>query len=414
MEGNARIPASFSMSNVKLSRPSILLIAGDVSGDVHTAALARALLAQGPDRTLHALGGRRLREIVAKSSGGQFLADTTNCSAIGIPSAVRIYFRCRKLADQLWEFVRTHQIDLVVLCDWGAFNGRVLPRLHALGIPILYYFPPRSWQRAGSSGLGIVPYVTRVATPFQWSAERLQNAGARAEWVGHPALENIREPGERSALRLKFGIQPNDRLVALLPGSRPSEIRVLTPRMAKAASIVGAQPRVQFIAVVPGELADDARSYLPLSIQIVSDCAQELLLASDAAIVKTGTGTLEAMLAGTPQVTVYDVSAMARIEWCLLWAWRRIPFIAMPNIILQREAVPELIGLNCQPEKIARALVRLLNDEAARDKMLGDYALIRQALGSELATPPTERTAQIVEEMLSEATGCVAPGRVAV
>ena len=138
------------------------------------------------------------------------------------------------------------------------------------------------------------------------------------------------------------------------------------------------------------------------------------MLAADAAIVKTGTATLEAVLADTPQVAVYDASVAGRIEWCLLWAWRRIPFIAMPNIILQREAVPELIGLNCQPEKIAQALLRVLKDEAARDDMLRDYALIRQALGSELLMAPTERTAQIVEEMLSETMERVEPERVAV
>jgi len=402
------------MPNAEPSRPSILFIAGDVSGDVHTAAVARRLLAHDPNRTLHALGGRRLRKIVAQSPGGQFLADTTNCSAIGLLSTIKIYLHCRRLRDQLWDFVRTHQIDLAVMCDWGAFNGRVLPGLHARGIPTLYFFPPRSWQRTGSRGLGIVPYVTRVATPFQWSAERLQRAGARAEWVGHPSLENILTPGERPALRLKFGIQPNDMLVALLPGSRPSEIRVLASRMAEAASIVNRQTSAQFIAVVPSELAEEARSHLPTFIRIVSDCANKLLLASDAAIVKTGTGTLEAVLAGTPQVTVYDVSVAGRIEWCLLWAWRWIPFIAMPNIILQREAVAELIGLDCNPKKIADELVRLLKDEAARDKMLRDYALIREALGSELLMPPTERTAQIVEEMLSEATARAEPERVAV
>src|SRR5207248_11751132 len=117
----------------------------------------------------------------------------------------------------------------------------------------------------------------------EWSAERLRNAGARAEWVGHASLENIRTAGERPALRLKIRIGPKGSIVALLPGSRRSEIRVLASRMAKAASIVNAQTRVQFIAVVPRELADKARSHLPTSIQIVSDCAKELLLASDAA-----------------------------------------------------------------------------------------------------------------------------------
>lgn len=398
------------MPNAKPSRPSILLIAGDVSGDVHVAALARTLLANDPNRTLHALGGRRVKEVIGESPGGQFVGDTTNCSAIGIYSAIRIYFRCQKLGSALRRFIRTHPIDLAILCDWGGFNGRALKMLHALGIPTLYYFPPRSWQRKGSPGLGIVPYVTRVATPFQWSAERLQDAGAQAEWVGHPSLEKIPTLDDRAAIRKKLGVEPNDTLVALLPGSRRSEIRVLATRMAQAASSVNGQNGkhpMQVIAVVPRELAGEARSHLPSSIQIVSDCAMDVLLASDAAIVKTGTATLEAALVGTPQVAVYDASIIGRIEWCLLWAWRRIPFIAMPNIILQREAVPELIGLDCEPEKIASALIRVLHNEAAREKILRDYTLIRKALGSELLMAPTERTAQIAEEMLSEAVTTV-------
>ena len=128
----------------------------------------------------------------------------------------------------------------------------------------------------------------------------------------------------------------------------------------------------------------------------------ELLQAADAAVVKTGTATLEAALTNTPQVAVYDVSIIGRVEWCVLWAWRHIPFIAMPNIILQRKVVPELIGLNCRPEKIARELIELLNNDRRREKMQSEYALIRRALGSDLLVAPTERTAQIVEEMLDE------------
>jgi lipid-A-disaccharide synthase len=355
-----------------------------------------------------------VREIISRSPGGLFLGDTTNCSAIGISSAIKIYFRCRKLGDQLREFVHTHQIDLAVLCDWGGFNGRALPILHSLGIPTLYYFPPRSWQRTGSPGLGIVPYVTRVATPFKWSADRLRSAGAKAEWVGHPSLDNIPSREKRPALRKKFGVAPNKTLVALLPGSRPSEIRVIAPRLAKVISIVKESADVEFIAVVPKELAEQVRSYLPSSIRTLSDCAGELLLASDAAIVKTGTATLEAALAGTPQVTVYDASVAGRIEWCLLWAWRKIPFIAMPNIILQREAVPELIGLNCQPEKIAQALLHILENKQARDEMVKDYGLVRKALGSDLRMSPTARTAAIVDEILTEVMETAEPERVAV
>jgi lipid-A-disaccharide synthase len=390
------------MPNADRPRRSILMLAGDVSGDVHAAALGMRLIARDPELTVHALGGKRLREVVEQSNGGEFLADTTNCSAIGILSACQIYLHCRALRDRMWEFLRTHHVDLAILCDWGAFNGRVLPGFHARGIPTLYYFPPRSWQRTGSLGLGIVPFVTRVATPFPWSAERLRSAGAQAEWVGHASLENVPAPEDRPCLREHFGVGPNDKLVALLPGSRPSEIQVLAPRMADTATIASAKLPLTFVAVVPGENAAEARRYLPPSIRIVTDCAKQLLVASDAAVVKTGTGTLEAVICGTPQVAVYDVSMVRRMEWLLLWAWRWVPFIAMPNIILQKHAVPELWGLDCRPETIAARLVEILTDEKIRGAMLDDYRAIHQALGSELPMSPTERTAQIVEEMLSK------------
>jgi lipid-A-disaccharide synthase len=390
------------MPNADRPRRSILMLAGDVSGDVHAAALGMRLVRSDPELTVHALGGKRLREVVEQSNGGVFLADTTNCSAIGVLSACQIYLHCRTLRDRMWEFLRTHHVDLAVLCDWGAFNGRVLPGFHARGIPTLYYFPPRSWQRTGSLGLGIVPFVTRVATPFPWSADRLRSAGARADWVGHASLENVPTTADRPQLREQFGVGPKDKLVALLPGSRPSEISVLGPRVAKAAAIAGAKLPLTFVAVVPGENAAEARRCLPPSIRIVTDCAKQLLVASDAAVVKTGTGTLEAVICGTPQVAIYDVSVPRRIEWLLLWAWRWVPFIAMPNIILQKSAVPELWGLNCQPEKIAARLIEILTDEDIRGAMLRDYHAIHQALGAELPLSPTERTAQIVEEMLSK------------
>ena len=190
-----------------------------------------------------------------------------------------------------------------------------------------------------------------------------------------------------------------------MPGSRRTEISVLAPRMAQAAAFLNADRPIRFIAVVPRELSSDARKYLPVSVSILTDCAPDLLHACDAAIVKTGTSSLEAVLAGAPHVAVYDLSIVGRIEWCLLWAWKRIPFYAMPNIILQREAVPELIGLNCRPEKIAEAISRLLDDGPTRRRMLQDYVLIRRALGSELPVAPTERTAQILEEMLHETAG---------
>jgi lipid-A-disaccharide synthase len=306
------------------------------------------------------------------------------------------------LSKRVYDFLQKHEVDAIILCDWGGFNGRLLPNLHRLGIPILYYFPPRSWQRTGSAGLNIARYVTRVATPFQWSAERLNAIGCSAEWVGHPLLEATRRTDTRRALRTEFGVGDEQQLVALLPGSRGTEIRVLAPRLAEVARRLSATRNLKFVAVVPEAMTKLARSYLPDWITILSDRASDVLRACDAAIVKMGTATLEAAIAGAPQVAVYDLSVFLRLEWCLLWAWKRIPFIAMPNIILQREAVPELLGLDCKPEKIERAIGSILDDEAVRLRIFNDYCEVSRALGSELPMSATARTAEMVEEMVMD------------
>jgi len=391
-------------------RPSILFVAGDLSGDAHSSRLAERLTERHPGFLLHALGGRSLGAAV-KRTGGVWIGDTTNCSAIGLCSVLPIYLWARWLSFKMRRFVRSHPIDAVVLCDWGGFNCGQLKFFNSEGVPILYYFPPRSWQRTGTAGLRFASRVTRVATPFQWSAARLTAAGCRADWVGHPILESVAEPGKRERLRREFEVGSDETLVALLPGSRKAEVRVLGPRLAEAARILSRGHPVKFVVPVPEPLVEEARAFFPAPIKIVVGRASDALLACDAAVVKTGSATLEAVAAGAPQVTVYDLGWAGRFEWLLLWMWKRIPFIAMPNIILQRTLVPELLGLHCRPEAIAAALSKLLGSGEARESMEAGYREIRGHLGENLSPGATERTVEILEEMLSDSDvrGRVAP-----
>jgi lipid-A-disaccharide synthase len=381
------------------NHPEILFLAGDLSGDAHAARLARVLAERHPDLRIHALGGRKLGEVVT-AHGGEWIADTTNCSAISLASVLKIYLWARWLQFKMRRFVRSRKIHLAVLCDWGGFNCRQLTFFQEAGVPVLYYFPPRSWQRSGTAGLQFAPKVTRVATPFDWSAARLAAVGCQADWVGHPLLETASQASSREALREEFGVQPGEKLIALLPGSRLSEIRVLCPRLAATAALLAREGPVRFVVPVPEPLVDKARSYLPPSCQILVGRATDALRACDAAVVKMGSATLEAAVIGAPQVAVYDVGWVARVEWVLLWAWKRIPFIAMPNIILQREIVPELLGLNCRPEAIAAGITSLLKDGETRQIMERGYEEIRRHLGGDLPLGATERTARIVEDML--------------
>lgn len=381
------------------NHPSILFLAGDLSGDAHTARLARLLADRHPEFRLHALGGRKLGEVVT-ATGGEWIADTTNCSAISLASVLKIYLWARWLQFKMRRFVRSRKIHLAVLCDWGGFNCRQLAFFQQVGVPVLYYFPPRSWQRTGTAGLQFAPQVTRVATPFDWSATRLTSVGCRADWVGHPLLETARGASSREALRQEFGVAPEEKLVALLPGSRLSEIHVLCPLLAATADLLSRAGAVRFVVPVPEPLVDKARAYFPPSCRILVGRATDALRACDAAAVKMGSATLEAAVIGAPQVAIYDLGWVARIEWVLLWAWKRIPFIAMPNIILQRQIVPELLGLNCRPDAIAAGLTDLLKNGEARQTMEKGYEEIRKHLGGNLPVGATERTAQIVEEML--------------
>ncbi len=388
-----------SLMKSQIHRHKILLIAGDLSGNANTTRLAECLAARNPGIIIHALGGKELGEI-AKKSGGQWIGNTTNCSAIGICSVLLIYARAKMMSLRMQRFVRAEPVDAVVLCDWGGFNCRQLKFFNQQNIPILYYFPPRSWQKSGNAGLTFAHQVTRVATPFSWSAERLNAAGCQADWVGHPLLETAIAPSRRELLRKEFGAKAGDTLIALLPGSRKSEVRVLGPRMVKAAEILAKDSPMKFVVPVPEPLCEMAGGYFPSTFQILSGRSTDALLAADAAIVKMGSATLEAAVLGAPQISVYDLGWAARFEWALLWAWKKIPFIAMPNIILQRELVPELLGLKCRPEVMADSLRDLLANSDARKAMEDGYQEIRRQLGCELPHGATLGTARILEEML--------------
>jgi lipid-A-disaccharide synthase len=371
---------------------------------MNTARLAKLLRERHPAWALHAVGGAHLGGEALKSPGGKWIGDTGGLSGIGIYASIRKIPRARRISRAMRSFVRDHKIDAVVLCDWGAFNCSQLHFFKKQGVPVLYYFPPRSWQRVGSGGLGIANQVDRVATPFEWSAQRLVEAGCRAEWVGHPMLEVKHDPGQRPGLRSEFGASPDGKLVALLPGSRLEEIICLAPRMAAAAAILREKtPGTNFVAAVAEERAPLVKRYLPDWVKIVTGRTADVLYACDAAVVKSGTATLEAAVIGAPHIIVYDVPWIGRIEWVLLWMWKKnIPFIGMPNVILQRLAVPELLGLECTPENIARDIAALLQDESKRARMEEDFREIRDRLGASLPRPATLRTAMILEELLAE------------
>jgi lipid-A-disaccharide synthase len=310
-----------------------------------------------------------------------------------------------RLKREIMRYLETHQPDAVVLCDWGAFNVRLAKILQPFKVPILYYFPPRSWQKTGDGGLGIVPLVNRIATPFEWSAKRLQNAGGNAEWVGHPLLEIVEETRgkySRAATRRELGAGDAEFLIAILPGSRAGELKFIAPHLAGAMRRLEEKfpEKLRFVVAVPSGAKERVRAHFSGTL-ICEDRTTEVLLACDAAMVKSGTVTLEAAVCDAPQVVVYDVSPVVSAQVHLLGLHKKVPFVAMPNIILGRGAIPELLGTRCRPATIAEEMSALIENSNAGLAMRQEYSRVREALGANLPYTATLRTADILDEMLS-------------
>jgi lipid-A-disaccharide synthase len=398
---NSKIAIALPELKTRNSKPKTLLFcAGDLSGDIHAARLAREVLRRHPGWNIYALGGAHLR-----GAGALLIGDTRDLGVIGFMSAMRVLPRSIWLRHKANRFLKTQKVDAAVLCDWGGFNSRLLKEINRQNVPSLFYFPPRSWQQHGEGGLAIAGMTTRIATPFEWSARRLQNAGANAQWVGHPLLEIVQETRQeysRSQTRLALGVDENQLLIAVFPGSRPGELRAIAPHLAGAIKLLQQKfpEKLRFVVVVPEGAKTRVQPVFPQAT-IWENRSAQVLLACDAAMVKSGTIALEAAVCDAPQVVVYDVGLAATAQIYLTGLRQKIPFVAMPNIILNRGFIPELLMENCRAENIAEKMSALIENPDARMAQRREYSHVRAALGENLPYTATERTADILEKMMN-------------
>ncbi|MBC7287230.1 MAG: lipid-A-disaccharide synthase [Armatimonadetes bacterium] len=369
------------------------MVCGEPSGDIHAAELVREAR-QLIDIEVVAAGGPALRD-----AGADVRWTSVDWGAIGPTQALAKLPLYWHVMRELLQEAITGNYDLVVLVDFGAFNTRLAERIRrrAPGLRIFYYFPPSSWARAKRRWDRLLSLTDYIATPFSWNAAALAAQGASVRWVGHPAVDRITSvPREeaRAALQLNEG----DRALALLPGSRRLERRLLGGVFVQAAKL--AKQRLEDLVVLwspppGGQDAPELQAHLrELKAVEIRDTAV-LLRAADTALACFGTVTLEAALAGCPLVAAYRGTLAMRVVFRFMHVDTR--YYAMPNIVLQQAVVPELIGSGATPERLASECVKLLTDEAARQTMLAGYAEVRRALG-----PPgaSRRAAEMLVEAL--------------
>jgi lipid-A-disaccharide synthase len=355
---------------------TIYFVAGEASGDNHGAALMEALRRFQPDIQLLGRGGPQMKQV----AGDRFLDWSDEAGVVGLWEVVKHYGYFRREFRKTLAKVGAAKPDAVVLIDYPGFNLRLARTLHegSLGGKIIYYISPQVW----AWNRGRIPQMTRwldlMLCIFPFEAELYEQSGLRTIFVGHPMLEDL------AAKRTNVPRDPT--LVGLFPGSRAREVRKLMPILLEVMRQLHAQrPELHFeIAAASAVLAEAIRRELqPLAnslgkVAIVVGRASETMQRSAAAVVASGTATLEAAFFRLPFVLIYKVAAMTYLAGRMLI---RVKHLGMPNVLADREIVPEFIQGNAQPSAIAAAVANLLDDCPRREQMLVDFDKVISKLG---------------------------------
>jgi lipid-A-disaccharide synthase len=386
----------------------IMVVAGEASGDLHGATLCRALRALAPERRLVGMGGDRMA-----AAGLERLADVTASAAIGGTEALgpipALWSAWRGLRAALAGPARP---AAVVLIDFPEFNLRLARVARRAGIPVVYFIPPQVWAWRPWRVRAIRERVSRVLAVFPFEAALYRSAGVPVEFVGHPVLDAVDGAPAREPARRRLGLGADELVVGILPGSRAQEIAHTLPVLRQvAARIAAARPGVRFVlAAAPsgagaagplrpdGPLSAELRRSVP-AIHVVRGDTYAVMRAADLLLVTSGTATLEAALLGTPMVVCYRFSRLTE-AWVRLLA--RVPWIALPNIVLGRAVVPELYQRTFTADRVTDAALGLLGAPAALEAQRSAFRELRSMLGE---PGVGARAARAVLSLLAGSTG---------
>ncbi|MBN2809753.1 MAG: lipid-A-disaccharide synthase [Deltaproteobacteria bacterium] len=370
--------------------PHLSIIAGEDSGDFHGANLAAALRRQLPQIRLSGIGGQKMGE-----QGVELIFPSARLAVVGITEVLKrlpdIFSGCRALRRHL----RESRPDLLVLIDFPDFNLHlVAPYARKLKIPIVYYISPQVWAWRQGRVAAINRLVEKILVILPFEKEFYHRRGVAVEYVGHPLLdefENFRSLPHR-----------HRSLIALIPGSRSSEVKRLLPLMLTAARLYSRrQPEARFIIpVAPSLSLDFIRQMIPTSLRekiiLLRQPLSQALVKVSFALVTSGTATLETALAEVPMVVVYKVNLFS------YWLGKKlisVPHISLVNLVAEKEIVPELIQNDVLPEQITKQMRRLMDNHETYDKICRELKELKKKLGKAGAS---ERAAQAILAILKK------------
>lgn len=383
-----------SMRNAESAAKKILIMTGEASGDLHGANLARELRNQDPSLALYGVGSKKMRE-----AGVRMLADASEISVVGIAEVLTHFGAIYRVFSRLKNFLKQEHPDLLILIDFPDFNIRLGKAAKRLGIPVLYYISPQVWAWRKGRVKTIADLVKAMIVVFPFEVDIYKNVGVDVRFVGHPLTDVVQSSLDQREARIRLGLDAGKRTIALLPGSRTKEITNLLPDMLAAAGILKKRFQdLQFVLPVAPTLSTRfVRQFTDscdVMLKLVDGRVYDVLRASDAAMVTSGTATLETGLMAVPMVIVYRVSALSYVIGRMLID---VEHIGLVNIVAGHRLVPELVQREATAENIAGAMTKMLEDPGYYEKLRTGLAGLRTQLGEAGAS---SRVASIVAEFL--------------
>jgi lipid-A-disaccharide synthase len=356
----------------------ILIVAGESSGDLHGSNLVKALTEKTMETEIFGIGGPLM-----KSAGVSVKYDLTGMAVVGFIEVLRHLSSFRTIFRNLLAIVDANRPDVAILIDYPGFNMRLAKELKKRNIPVVYYISPQIWAWGMNRIKLIREYVDRMIVIFEFEKEIYEKYGVPVSFVGHPLLDGVRPTMPDAEFRKKFLIPDNAILVAILPGSRRTEVRKILPIMVKAARILhGKSKDIQFIIARAPSV--DRATYIDilkdiyLPIQIVDDKTYDCINVSDMAMVCSGTATLETAILQKPMVIVYKVSFTT---WLMLKPIIKTPNIGLVNVVAGEKIVNEFLQYDAVPGKIARECWELLTDSRRTARIKEKLGIVKSKLG---------------------------------
>ena len=357
---------------------SVMMVAGEASADLHGAELVKELKARGT-HDIFGVGGPSMR---ALGFNAHYPAEAI--SVAGLTEVVFALPRLIRMLRGLVDLAIEKKPDIVVLIDLPDFNLRLAKRLKKHGIKVVYYISPQLWAWRKRRVEIIRRYIDRMLVILPFEEDFYRQHQVSVDFVGHPLIEETQDVMSSREARAHFKLSEDDKVLALLPGSRLKEVqRLLPPMLESFQRLRAANPKL--IGLIPiastlkeSDLSGQTPQALLEGIRFVDEQAPEVVRAADAAIVCSGTSTLQTALLSTPMVIVYKVSWLT---FAILKRLVKVAHIGLVNLIAGKRLVPELLQEDCSADQIVAALTPLIEDTGERQAMLSEFETLRSSLG---------------------------------